>query len=112
MARGKAAEDAAVVYLTGHGLRLVDRNWHCKGGEIDLIMRDRDVLVFIEVRERNNARFGGAGASITATKQARLLHAARLYLARLPSEPPCRFDAVLIESGQLSWLRDAFGESG
>lgn len=112
MTRGKAAEDAAAAYLAGQGLRLVARNWRCKGGEIDLILRDGATLVFVEVRERNNARFGGAGASITATKQARLLHAARLYLAGLPSVPPCRFDAVLIETGQLSWLRDAFGESG
>jgi putative endonuclease len=112
MALGKAAEDAAAAYLQKQGLRLVERNWRCKGGELDLIMRDGAVLVFVEVRERNNARFGGAGASITTTKQARLLHAARLYLAGQAAPPPCRFDAVLIEAGRLDWVRDAFGETG
>ena len=112
MAQGKAAEDAAAAYLARQGLRLVARNWRCKGGELDLVMQDGAVLVFVEVRERRDARFGGAGASITAAKQARLIHAARLYLAGLGRPPPCRFDAVLIEAGRLTWLRDAFGETG
>ncbi|TCJ16078.1 YraN family protein [Parasulfuritortus cantonensis] len=111
MAAGKAAEDAAADYLLRQGLRPVARNWRCRGGEIDLIMRDGDVLVFVEVRARKDARFGGAAASITATKQARLLHAARLYLAGLGAPPPCRFDAVLFEGDRLVWLKDAFGES-
>ena len=112
MERGKAAEDAAAAYLTGQGLRLVERNWRCKGGEIDLIMRDGNALVFVEVRLRRDGRFGGAAASITAAKQGRLVHAARLYLAGLAYPPPCRFDAVLIEAGRLSWLKDAFRETG
>lgn len=112
MERGRAAEEAAAAYLARQGLRLVARNWRCKGGEIDLIMRDGATLVFVEVRSRKDARFGGAAASITATKQGRLIHAARLYLASLASPPACRFDAVLIEAGRLSWLRDAFGETG
>lgn len=112
MALGKAAEDAAAAYLARQGLRLVARNWRCRGGEIDLVMRDGAALVFVEVRERKDARYGGAGASITASKQARLLHAARLYLAGQGQPPPCRFDAVLIEAGRLTWLKDAFGESG
>lgn len=108
MERGKAAEEAAAAYLARQGLTLVERNWRCKGGEIDLIMRDGKTLVFVEVRARNNARFGGAAASITAVKQARVAHAAQLYLARLKAVPPCRFDAVLFDGGALSWLRDAF----
>lgn len=112
MERGKTAEDAAANYLTGQGLRLVERNWRCKGGEIDLIMRDGAVLVFVEVRARGTARFGGAAASITAAKQARLIHAARLYLASSPMPPPCRFDALLFDGERLSWLKDAFGETG
>jgi putative endonuclease len=108
MERGKAAEDAAATYLAGQGLRLVERNWRCKGGEIDLIMRDGKVLVFVEVRARNNNRFGGAGASITSTKQGRLIHAARLYLSAMGSPPACRFDAILFDGGELAWLRDAF----
>lgn len=112
MQRGKAAEDAAAAYLQRQGLRLVERNWRCKGGEIDLVMQDGAVLVFVEVRQRRDDRYGGAAASITAAKQARLLHAARLYLAGQTGPPPCRFDAVLIEAGQLTWLRNAFGENG
>lgn len=112
MALGKAYEDAAEAYLGARGLRTLARNWRCKGGEIDLVMRDGDVLVFVEVRARQDARYGGAAASITAAKRARLVHAARLYLAHLADTPPCRFDAVLIEGGRLTWLRDAFGETG
>lgn len=112
MALGKAAEDAAAAYLSKQGLRLVARNWRCKGGEIDLIMHDGATLVFVEVRERNNARFGGAGPSITAAKQGRIVHAAQLYLAGLSRVPACRFDAVLIDHGELVWLKDAFGETG
>lgn len=112
MTQGKAAEEAASAYLQDRGLRLLARNWRCKGGEIDLIMRDGAILVFVEVRYRKDGRFGGAAASITAAKQARLLHAARLYLAGLPSPPPCRFDAVLFEGERLAWLKDAFGETG
>ncbi len=108
MERGKAAEDAAATYLAGQGLRLVERNWRCKGGEIDLIMRDGKVLVFVEVRARGSSRFGGAGASITGLKQARLIHAARLYLSALGAPPACRFDAVLLDGAKLSWIRDAF----
>ena len=112
MALGKAAEDAAAVYLAKRGLDLVERNWRCKGGEIDLIMRDGAVLVFVEVRARKNARFGGAAASIDAAKQGRIVHAAQLYLSRLPSPPRCRFDAVLFEGERLDWLKDAFRETG
>lgn len=112
MASGKAAEEEAAAYLQKQGLRLIERNWRCRGGEIDLVMRDGAMLVFVEVRQRRDARYGGAAASITAAKQARLLHAARLYLAAQAGPPPCRFDAVLIEAGRLTWLRDAFGDNG
>ncbi len=112
MQRGQAAENRAAAYLTQRGLRLISRNWRCRGGEIDLILRDGATLVFAEVRARKNADFGGAAASITARKQARLVHAAQLYLAGLPSLPPCRFDAVLIEGETLTWLKDAFRLDG
>jgi putative endonuclease len=111
MAVGKMAEDAAAAYLIRQGLRLVERNWRCKGGEIDLIMRDGATLVFVEVRARGSDRFGGAAASITAAKQARIAHAAQFYLAGLRAIPPCRFDAVLFQGQALSWLRDAFRPS-
>ena len=108
MERGKEAEDQAAAYLTAHGLHLVERNWRCKGGEIDLIMRNGKTLVFVEVRARASRRFGGAAASITGVKQARIVHAARLYLSKLGSMPACRFDAVLLDGPQLVWLKDAF----
>ena len=95
-------------------MTLVQRNYRiargprAAGGEIDLIMRDPDgVLVFVEVRARKDARFGGAAASIGAAKRARLVRAAAFYLARLPSPPPCRFDVVTVEGGELTWIRAA-----
>lgn len=105
------AEDQALAYLEKAGLKLVTRNYRTPGrggGEIDLIMRDRDgTLVFVEVRSRGSAQFGGAGASIGQTKQRRIILAARHYLAALRAHPPCRFDVVLIE-GQPVWLKSAF----
>lgn len=112
MALGKAAEDAAAAYLAKQGLRLVARNWRCKGGEIDLIMQDGRTLVFVEVRARSHSGFGGAAASITAAKQARIIHAAQCYLAGLGSVPPCRFDAVLFDGEARDWLRNAFQADG
>ena len=79
------------------------------GGEIDLIVREPDgTLVFVEVRSRASRAFGGAGASISAAKQRRIVFAARHYLMRLGAPPPCRFDAVLIEGQSVQWLRAAF----
>ena len=109
--RGNAAEDSALAHLQAAGLRLVVRNYRTPGrggGEIDLVMRERDgTLVFVEVRSRAGSAFGGAGASISAIKQQRIIFAARHYLLRLPSPPPCRFDVVLIESS-VQWLKAAF----
>lgn len=108
MHTGQAAEDKAAAYLQARGLRLAARNWRCRGGEIDLIMHDGKTLVFVEVRARGSNRFGGAGASITGAKQARIVHSARLYLAALGNPPACRFDAVLLEGDRIEWLKDAF----
>ncbi len=116
-ARGDAAEDAALQHLQRLGLKLVQRNFKTPGrggGEIDLIMREPDgTLVFVEVRQRASQRQGGAGASVTPLKQRRIVFAARHFLLRLGSEPPCRFDVVLIDGpgGQLDWLRAAFDAS-
>ena len=110
--RGNAAEDQALAYLQAQGLQPVERNYRTPGrggGEIDLVMRDRDgTLVFVEVRSRASAAFGGAGASIGAVKQRRIILAARHYLLRWPSSPPCRFDVVLAQEGGMQWLRAAF----
>ncbi len=106
--KGAEAEQAAADYLARQGLKLVARNFRCRGGEIDLIMRDGATLVFVEVRARARADFGGAAESITATKQGRIILAARHYLAQHPIDAPCRFDAVLLQAGRLQWLQAAF----
>lgn len=103
---GDQGEQQALAYLEQAGLRLVQRNFLCKGGEIDLIMQDQASLVFVEVRKRSSAQFGGAIASITASKQKRMVHAAQVYLQKLTSVPACRFDAVLIQGEELTWLKN------
>ncbi|MDD3884370.1 MAG: YraN family protein [Gallionella sp.] len=108
---GAAAEQYAADFLIHEGLLLVARNYRSRFGEIDLIMRDGDTLVFVEVRLRRNARFGGAAASIDPRKQRRLILTAQGYLARLPKIPPCRFDAILLDNAQgraPEWLKNAF----
>ncbi|MDP2431635.1 MAG: YraN family protein [Pseudomonadota bacterium] len=109
MLKGAASEQAAADYLTARGLKLVARNYHCRGGEIDLILQDGGSLVFVEVRERAGTGFGGAAASITAGKQARIRLAAQHYLSRHNLDLPCRFDAVLVQGGRLEWLRAVMG---
>ncbi len=95
------------------GLAIVTRNFRTRRGEIDLIARDGTTLVFVEVRLRRNPAFGGAGASITAAKSARLTAAARAYIATLGADPPCRFDAVLLDGldpPRIAWERDILSE--
>lgn len=112
--QGDAGEDAALNHLQAAGLRLVQRNYRTPGrggGEIDLIVHSPDgTLVFVEVKHRTTTRFGGAAASVSAVKQRRIIFAARHFLMRLPTEPPCRFDVVILEgeSGQVQWLQAAF----
>ncbi len=112
---GDAAEDRALAHLEAAGLRLVARNYRTPGrggGEIDLVMRERDgTLVFVEVRRRASAAFGGAAASVGAVKQRRIVFAARHFLMRLPQLPPCRFDVVAVQAGEITWLQAAFDAS-
>lgn len=108
---GTRAEDLCAELMRRAGLQVLARNWRCRHGEIDLIARDGGTLVFAEVRLRRDARYGGAAESITAAKRARLVAAARLYLAGKP-EQDCRFDVLLLDAldaGRVRWLRDAFG---
>lgn len=108
---GGAAEEIAARHLARHGLVILDRNYRCRGGEIDLVARDGETLVFVEVRLRRSQRFGGAGASVDARKQARVLVAARHYLAGR-GERPCRCDVVALDAldpARIEWIRDAFG---
>jgi len=104
---GQSGEDDALAYLQQQGLTLVERNFLCKGGEIDLVMQDRDVLVFIEVRKRADKQHGGAAASITPAKQRRLIVAAQRYLQRYKMPPPCRFDVIAIDADEFVWLKNA-----
>lgn len=111
--KGSDAEQIALTYLQRQDLVLVAQNYRCRFGEIDLIMREGATLVFIEVRMRGSEAFGGAATSITPAKQAKLLHTARHYLSQLKSEPPCRFDALLLsgtDGREIEWIQDAFGE--
>jgi putative endonuclease len=110
--RGDAAEGVARAYLVRAGLRFVAANYRTPGrggGEIDLVMRAPDgTLVFVEGRQRSGASHGGAGASISAAKQQRIILAARHYLMRLRSLPPCRFDVVAVQADGIEWLPGAF----
>jgi putative endonuclease len=108
---GALAEQLAAQYLQGQGLQLLQRNYSCRFGEIDLILQDGDTHVFAEVRLRSSAAFGGAAASIDGRKQAKLLKTAQFYLAGFKQIPPCRFDAVLMQSAdlkQIEWIKNAF----
>ncbi|HEX9396757.1 MAG TPA: YraN family protein [Burkholderiales bacterium] len=108
---GAIAEDLCAKLFAAAGLRVIERNWRCRLGEIDLIAEEGGTLVFAEVRMRASGGFGGAAESITAAKRSRLLAAARLYLARRP-EADCRFDVLLIEGipASVRWIRNAFSE--
>lgn len=104
---GDAAEDRALHYLQQYGLTLMQRNFRCKGGEIDLIMQESGALVFVEVRMRADTRHGGAAASVTARKQARLIIAAQVFLQRYRMPPACRFDVIAIDGSAIEWLKNA-----
>jgi len=111
---GHDAEAQAEKFLSRHGLVPVTRNYRCRRGEIDLVMRDAGTLVFVEVRRRSGRTFGGGVESVSATKRARLVAAAEHYLMmhRIGDDRPCRFDVVAIDGPPLrttiDWVRDAF----
>ena len=121
---GAIAENRACDYLSQQGIAIVERNYRTQRGEIDIIARDGETLVFVEVRLRSHATFGGAAQSIDRRKQARLISAAQHYLLKtgLTDSQPCRFDAICMSavatdpdlgskpknSGTIDWIRDAF----
>jgi len=106
---GQQAEDQAARFLAKRGLLVLMRNFRCRGGEIDLVCRDGQTIVFVEVRLRRSADYGGAGASITSTKQRRIILAAQHYLAaQKKSDADCRFDCVLLDGEAIEWICDAF----
>lgn len=112
--QGWRAESLALRHLEAAGLVLLARNLACRAGEIDLVCRDGAILVFVEVRARRDARFGGAAASIGRSKQQRLTRAAQYWLPSLCRRyfqgrpPPCRFDAVTLDGAAVHWIRHAF----
>ena len=106
---GDRGEDRAARFLEKRGITVVTRNFRCRGGEIDLVCRDGKALVFVEVRLRRTAGYGGAGASITASKRRRIILAAQHYLlGHTKPDCDCRFDCVLLDGEEIEWIRDAF----
>lgn len=110
-AAGGDGELRAEAFLARQGLEIVARNFSTRLGEIDLVACDGPTLVFVEVRLRSDARFGGAAASITPAKQRRIVQAARQYLLGVKPVPPCRFDVVALDGDEPEWLRGAFDAS-
>lgn len=107
---GHNAETEARYFLEKHGLVFVEQNYHCPGGEIDLVMREGDYYVFVEVRMRQNPEHGDSLESITRSKQRRVMRSALHYLQKhfLMDQVDCRFDVVAIDKGKLSWIKNAF----
>ena len=108
---GRGAEDQALLFLQGPGLKLITRNWRCKAGELDLVMRDADTVVIAEVRMRQRDDYGDPLETVDARKQAKVVRATRLFLARQPelAEEPLRFDIVTLDGdGSIEWLKEAF----
>ncbi|MGE8500901.1 putative endonuclease [Ectopseudomonas oleovorans] len=110
---GRAAEQAARQHLERNGLRLIEQNWRCRLGELDLVMLDGDTVVFVEVRARRHSAWGGALESVDARKRGKLIMAAELFLQQQSrwARHPCRFDVVAISTGgttHLDWIKNAF----
>lgn len=112
---GSAGEALALRFLQRQGMKVVALNYRLArgpgrpGGEIDLILRDRDgTLVFVEVRQRRGSDHGGAAASVSAAKRLRIVRTAQHYLLRVSPLPPCRFDVVAIDGEHIEWLKAAF----
>lgn len=112
MKPGAQAEQTAARYLQQQGLKLLQANYRCRFGEIDLIMSEGETLVFVEVRLRTRNDYGGAAASIDHRKQGKLMRTAQHYLATFAHLPPCRFDALLLASADgaqgVEWIKNAF----
>lgn len=109
--RGLRFEQMAQEHLAARGLKLIARNFRCAQGEIDLIMKDGDCLVFVEVRYRNSPSYGSALESIDGRKQARIARAAQAYLQRMPHCGGARFDVVAIDRNSIDWRKAAFETS-
>lgn len=109
---GRAAEEAAAELLRAKGMVVVERNFRVKAGEIDIVARDRDEIVFVEVRARASSSFGGAAASVGAAKRRKLIRAARVWLQARAYGGPCRFDVVALDAGRAEHIPAAFDGRG
>lgn len=109
LAKGSATEEQACQFLISQGLKLVDRNFRCKSGELDLVMLDGKTLVIVEVRYRKNNRYGGAEASVTRQKQAKIIAATHYYLTQHKTGASIRFDVIAITGDNpVNWIKNAF----
>lgn len=107
--RGESAEQQAHDFLIKQGLKPVSRNFHCKQGELDLIMTDKQTLVIVEVRFRKTDRYGSAAESITPAKQSRIIAATQFYLSTQKTDCPIRFDVIAMSgNGSINWIKNAF----
>ena len=107
---GRAAEDAAVAFLISHGLQIIARNFRRRVGELDVVARESDTLIIVEVRTRASNRFGGAAASVDFRKQAKLQRAAALFLLHRPDlgKLRVRFDVIAVTPAGIEWIKHAF----
>lgn len=106
---GRRNEARAVAFLIDRGYAIVERNWRCKVGELDLVARDGDTLVFVEVRSRADATRGTALETVRRGKQRKVAQVAAAYLAaKRPQARACRFDVVGITGDDVVLIRDAF----
>lgn len=111
-AKGQEIEQLACAYLQARGLVLIEKNYRCRRGEIDLVMRQSDTLVFVEVRYRKNQDFGGAKESITPSKQAKLQTTALHYMQLHQHNTNARFDVIAVTGAgtldNIEWIQNAF----
>ena len=112
---GEQTEAIASDYLKSQGLSLIEKNYHCRGGEVDLIMQEQDTLVFVEVKYRQSTGYGGAAAAVSATKQKKIKHCVTFYLHQKglnEYNTPCRLDVVTLEGNlkepHIHWFKNAF----
>jgi len=108
---GRKAESLAAAFLQAKGMTIVEKNFRAKVGEIDIVAKDKDEIIFVEVRARASRDFGGAAASVGGAKRRKLIRAARLWLQARGWDGACRFDVVALDGGRLEHLPAAFDAS-
>ena len=108
---GQNAENLAAAFLQAKGFTIIEKNFRAKVGEIDIIAKDQDEIIFVEVRARASRDFGGAAASVGGAKRRKLIRAAQLWLQARGWDGACRFDVVAVDGGKLEHLPAAFDAS-